>query len=242
MIRRLVDGERFDFAGRHYQLHEAFHAPRSIRGHLPFLIGGSGPKKTLRIVATHADAWDTAGDIDVVTTSDRLLREHCDAIGRDESTIERVLHLPIVVRDSSHAAHAAIVEAMQRTGQDTVYPGSMASPRRWRMVSARTSISAFGRSSRCCRLRSIARPSTGSPRGPRPPRRLVWIGTRERRRQSSGKAVDHAPAGGRKARPVLPRAGPGRRHLRHETRFRAAGGPPPRGARSRRRVDPRPAR
>ena len=53
---------------------------------------------------------------------------------------------------------------MQRTGQDTVYPGSMASPRRSRMVSARTSISAFGRSSRCCRLRSIARPSTGSPR------------------------------------------------------------------------------
>jgi alkanesulfonate monooxygenase SsuD/methylene tetrahydromethanopterin reductase-like flavin-dependent oxidoreductase (luciferase family) len=128
VIRRLVDGERFDFAGRHYQLHEAFHAPRSIRGHLPFLIGGSGPKKTLRIVATHADAWDTAGDIDVVATRDRLLREHCAAIGRDESTIERVLHLPMVIRDSSRAAHAAIVAAMKRTGQDTIYPGLYGEP------------------------------------------------------------------------------------------------------------------
>ena len=66
IIRRLLVGERFDFDGEHYHLRDVVHAPLPVRRPLPILVGGSGPRKTLRIVATHADAWDTAGPLDVV--------------------------------------------------------------------------------------------------------------------------------------------------------------------------------
>lgn len=128
IIRRWIDGDRFDFSGHHYTVRDGFQAPRPMREHLPLLVGGSGPRKTLRIVAQHADAWDTAGGLDVVTTRDRILREHCNAIGRDEATIERMLHLPIVIRDSAASARTAIVEAMRRSGVDDVYPGLYGDP------------------------------------------------------------------------------------------------------------------
>ncbi len=128
VIRRWLRGDRFDFAGHFYSIKDGYQAPRPVRERLPILIGGSGPRKTMRIVARHADAWDTAGDFDVVSARDRLLREHCDAVGRDESTIERVLHVPIVVRDTQRAAEAAIAEAMKRAGVDVVYPGLYGEP------------------------------------------------------------------------------------------------------------------
>src|SRR5204862_5671861 len=56
LIRRLLDGERIaDHEGRFYRMRDALAAPRPIQAHLPLLIGGSGPAKTLRIVARHAD-------------------------------------------------------------------------------------------------------------------------------------------------------------------------------------------
>ena len=47
--------------------HDALCEPRPIQAHLPILIGGSGPKKTLRTTARYADAWNTSGTLDEVS-------------------------------------------------------------------------------------------------------------------------------------------------------------------------------
>jgi probable F420-dependent oxidoreductase len=58
-------------------------------GPMPILIGGGGPKVTLRLVAQYADAWHAFGDIDTYRQKDAILREHCARHGRDPDEIER---------------------------------------------------------------------------------------------------------------------------------------------------------
>jgi probable F420-dependent oxidoreductase len=56
---------------------------------IPVLIGGGGEKKTLRMVAKHADIWHGFGDPEVVERKVKILDQHCADVGRDPSEIER---------------------------------------------------------------------------------------------------------------------------------------------------------
>lgn len=56
---------------------------------IPMLIGGGGERKTLRLVAKHADIWHGFGDPDTVARKVRVLDEHCAAVGRDPKQIVR---------------------------------------------------------------------------------------------------------------------------------------------------------
>ncbi len=56
---------------------------------IPILIGGGGEKKTLRYTAEYADIWHGFGQPEVIAHKNRVLDEHCEAIGRDPATIER---------------------------------------------------------------------------------------------------------------------------------------------------------
>ncbi|HXU85930.1 MAG TPA: TIGR03560 family F420-dependent LLM class oxidoreductase [Verrucomicrobiae bacterium] len=100
VIRRLLDGERFSHDGRFHQLRDALAAPRPVQPHLPILIGGSGPQKTLRIVARHADLWNAYGSPASLAASDAILRERCAEVGRDRDEIERTVNLNVVVRST----------------------------------------------------------------------------------------------------------------------------------------------
>ncbi len=114
LLRRLLDGERFDHDGPAYPMRDALSTPSPIQGHLPILIGGSGRRKTLRIVAERADGWNTSGDLDVVTETVETLREHADAVGRDLATLEMTVSFPIVIRDrveDAVAVQAALLTA-----------------------------------------------------------------------------------------------------------------------------------
>jgi F420-dependent oxidoreductase-like protein len=101
------DDGRFD--GRHYQLAETICSPRPItRPHPPILIGGSGERKTLRLVARYADACNLfASNTDEVARKLDVLRGHCDAEGRDPATVERTI---LYVRDALHDVDAFIAE------------------------------------------------------------------------------------------------------------------------------------
>jgi alkanesulfonate monooxygenase SsuD/methylene tetrahydromethanopterin reductase-like flavin-dependent oxidoreductase (luciferase family) len=104
IVRRLLDGERFSHDGRFYQLRDAHAAPRPIQPRLPILIGGSGPQKTLRIVARHADLWNAYGSPASLAASDAILRERCAEVGRNPDEIERTVNLNAVVRATGEEA------------------------------------------------------------------------------------------------------------------------------------------
>jgi alkanesulfonate monooxygenase SsuD/methylene tetrahydromethanopterin reductase-like flavin-dependent oxidoreductase (luciferase family) len=98
LIRRLLDGERVTHVGRFYRLHDALAAPRPVQARVPLLIGGSGPTKTLPLVARHADLWNAYGSPAGLAMTDTILREHCRAAGRDPDEVERTVNLNVVVR------------------------------------------------------------------------------------------------------------------------------------------------
>jgi probable F420-dependent oxidoreductase len=58
-------------------------------GDMPILIGGSGPKVTLRLVAEHADMWHSFGDAETFRKKNDILLGHCADVGRDPGEIER---------------------------------------------------------------------------------------------------------------------------------------------------------
>ena len=55
---------------------------------IPVLIGGGGEKKTLRLVAKHADIWHSFGDAETIERKTGILRQHCSDVGRDPAEIE----------------------------------------------------------------------------------------------------------------------------------------------------------
>jgi alkanesulfonate monooxygenase SsuD/methylene tetrahydromethanopterin reductase-like flavin-dependent oxidoreductase (luciferase family) len=107
LIRRLLDGERVTHEGSFYRFNDALCEPRPLQERLPILIGGSGPRKTLRTVARDADIWNSYGTPAALAASDAVLREHCAAVGRDEATIERTFAINVVARDSTARAEIA---------------------------------------------------------------------------------------------------------------------------------------
>jgi F420-dependent oxidoreductase-like protein len=107
LIRQLLDGETVTHDGRFYALHDALCAPRPVQAHLPLLIGGSGPRKTIPLVARHADLWNAYGEPADLAAADALLRAACDAIGRDPAGIERTVTLNVVIRRDRAAAARA---------------------------------------------------------------------------------------------------------------------------------------
>jgi len=84
-----------DFRGDWFQLDNAWCEPKPVQERLPIVIGGKGRRRTLRTVARFADQWDMTfpdGPSDWLEV-DGVLREHCDAVGRDQSEIARSVHL-----------------------------------------------------------------------------------------------------------------------------------------------------
>jgi F420-dependent oxidoreductase-like protein len=80
------------FEGRVVTVPEAMSYPRPVQERIPILIGGSGEKKTLRLVAQYADACNLFGDARTVSRKVAVLHEHCATVGRDPAEIE-VTHL-----------------------------------------------------------------------------------------------------------------------------------------------------
>ena len=112
LLRRLLDGEVVTHDGRFYHLADAVCAPTPVQRHLPLLIGGSGPRKTLPLVARHADLWNAYGTPEVMRANGAVLAEACAAIGRDPSGIEWTVTLNVAVREDRASAEATFAAVL----------------------------------------------------------------------------------------------------------------------------------
>jgi len=120
LMQRLLNGELVTHQGRFYTFTDALCEPRPVQDHLPILIGGSGPKKTLPIVARYGDAWNTSGPIDEVKTSLDLLAGYCSDAGRQLSDLELTVSFPTIIRDRAEDAEAARAAQLAHNGLENL--------------------------------------------------------------------------------------------------------------------------
>lgn len=91
VLKALWTEPRATFDGAHYRLREAIHEPKPVQQpHPPLVIGTRGERVGLRIAARYADVWNMAnGTAEEFRTKSARLDEHCRAVGRAPSSIER---------------------------------------------------------------------------------------------------------------------------------------------------------
>ena len=111
IIRSLLDNELTTFLGEHFTITDARCEPKPVQDRLPIVIGGKGPRRTLRAVARWADQWDMAfpespGEWERL---DQVLQQHCADVGRDHAEITRSVHFRYNTDDDPAALvdHAA---------------------------------------------------------------------------------------------------------------------------------------
>lgn len=97
VIKRMWTETAPSFEGKYYQIKDAYCEPKPVhKPYPPFVIGGSGEKLTLRIVAQYADIWNCVGsDIENFKQKSAVLDSHCAAIGRDPQAIQRSVQLMV---------------------------------------------------------------------------------------------------------------------------------------------------
>jgi alkanesulfonate monooxygenase SsuD/methylene tetrahydromethanopterin reductase-like flavin-dependent oxidoreductase (luciferase family) len=104
-MRGLLDGEEVTSPpGGRYAIDHLRIVPLPLQAHLPIMVGGTGERKTLRIVAERADIWNAFGTPEVLAHKDAVLREHCAAVGRDPAAIERTVGCKITIRSTESEA------------------------------------------------------------------------------------------------------------------------------------------
>jgi F420-dependent oxidoreductase-like protein len=93
------------FNGKYYQIHNAYCNPKPIqKPSPPILVGGSGERKTLKIVAKYADACNLFGSAETIKRKMNILKEHCESVGRDYDSILKTKLDLVVIDDSEEMA------------------------------------------------------------------------------------------------------------------------------------------
>ncbi len=120
------------YEGAHYQLAETLCSPQPVSSPRPrVLIGGGGERKTLRLVATYADACNIIGDAATVGHKVDVLRRHCDDVGRDPGEVE-VTALMGVPEDADRETILREVEALAAVGTQAIVVRSTGpEPSKW---------------------------------------------------------------------------------------------------------------
>ncbi|MCU1368260.1 MAG: Luciferase-like monooxygenase [Ilumatobacteraceae bacterium] len=120
-------GKPFDGAVLHVPDTSCY--PRPLQAHVPIMVGGSGERRTLALVARYADACNLFGDPDVVAHKVQVLRQHCARFERDPAEIS-VSHLSTVLIGDDPAHVRALV--------DSTRPPKVSAERHTRAVNAGT--------------------------------------------------------------------------------------------------------
>jgi F420-dependent oxidoreductase-like protein len=96
------------YEGRHHSVRGALNNPKPLRGDIPIMIGGSGERKTLRMVAQYADACNIFGDVERVKHLLGVLERHCEDVGRDPAEITKTRNSSFVAARTNEEAQAKV--------------------------------------------------------------------------------------------------------------------------------------
>ena len=106
--------EEAHFEGKYYQVRDAINQPKGVqKPHIPLLIGGGGEKVTLKLVAQYGDACNVNGDLATLRHKFDVIRQHCEAVGRDYNSIHRTTMTTCVTGDTDEQAQAKIPAVMR---------------------------------------------------------------------------------------------------------------------------------
>jgi F420-dependent oxidoreductase-like protein len=118
IVRSLWTEPRTTFAGRHYTITDAVAQPKPVQERVPLWIGGSGRRRTLRIVAKYADAWNAVADTaEAFRNLSEVLAAHCADVGRDPREVRRTVQLRLQPTDDESIR---MIEDYVRAGADDV--------------------------------------------------------------------------------------------------------------------------
>jgi F420-dependent oxidoreductase-like protein len=118
IILPMIKGERPTFAGEYYRVTDAMAEPR-FRDHIPLMIGGSGEKKTIPLAAKYFDHLNVITGFDELPRKVAVVKERCEAIGRDPATLETSMLVMALIDDK--ATEDLIPENLRR---NVVYGGA----------------------------------------------------------------------------------------------------------------------
>ena len=106
IIRKMwTEESSASFNGQYYQIKNAFCNPKPIqKPSPPIMVGGSGERQTLRIVAKYADACNLFGSAETVKRKLSILKEHCRSVGRDYDSILKTKLGVVVIDDDKEMA------------------------------------------------------------------------------------------------------------------------------------------
>ncbi len=123
IIKGMFTQEKTSLDGRHYKVVDAVCNPKPLsKPHPPILVGGQGEKTLLKIVARHADMWNSSGDADRMRHLIGVINRHCDIEGRDPDDIEKTVMIALCYRAPREREQAvmAMVGAMSGKQPDQV--------------------------------------------------------------------------------------------------------------------------
>jgi alkanesulfonate monooxygenase SsuD/methylene tetrahydromethanopterin reductase-like flavin-dependent oxidoreductase (luciferase family) len=86
VIESLFTQKRTTFDGKYYKLVDAPFSPKPVQAHMPIMIGGQRPKM-LKVIAKHADIWDSSPTLEELKERRADLERNCAEVGRDPSHI-----------------------------------------------------------------------------------------------------------------------------------------------------------
>ncbi len=97
------------FIGKYYQIKNAFCNPKPIqRPSPPIMVGGSGEKRTLEIVAKYADACNIFGSLETVKRKLEVLKQHCKKVGTDYDSILKTKLGSVLIEETEESARKRV--------------------------------------------------------------------------------------------------------------------------------------
>jgi alkanesulfonate monooxygenase SsuD/methylene tetrahydromethanopterin reductase-like flavin-dependent oxidoreductase (luciferase family) len=112
------------YQGRVIAVPEAICYPRPLQERIPVLVGGQGERRTLKLVARHADMCNLFGGPEAVAAKVAVLRRHCEEEGRDPAEI-RVTHFAETLVAADPAELRAMVVAGAGNGDPDAYAATV---------------------------------------------------------------------------------------------------------------------